>query len=92
MTQVVSKKIYRKLSNKNQVAIPVKLMKKLNISPKSMICLTESNNQIIMKPINHPIKSLRGIFKQGHGKSGTKILLENRKIDQEKNFKKHNLS
>lgn len=83
---------YRKLSNKYQIAIPVQLMKKYNITPKSIVQIQESDQGIIIMAFDNPIKALRGIFTKSNAKkSGSELLKESKMKDFKRVKKKFNI-
>jgi len=56
----------RKVSTKNQVALPVVLLKKFRILPGGTVILEEGKDGIIIKPAIDPIKALRGCLSDLH--------------------------
>ena len=57
-------KIITKLSSKNQVTIPVSLMKELNFPPQTSLLLQVIDGKLVIKESKPPAKIARGFFKQ----------------------------
>ena len=78
-------KIITKLSSKNQVTIPVSIMKQLNFPSQTNLLLEVVDGKLIIKESKTPAKIARGFLKQflvdpsfDVGSPSTDILLERR--------------
>lgn len=80
------------ITSKGQVVIPAALRRKLGITPKTRLVISEEDEKIIIKPINpyELIERLRGSL--AGGPSLTKALLEERAKDREREDAKFNRS
>jgi bifunctional DNA-binding transcriptional regulator/antitoxin component of YhaV-PrlF toxin-antitoxin module len=78
-----SKNMYRRVSPKNQVAIPVFLMKKFDIAPRSTITFSETKDGILIQPAEDPLQKVRGMWKGLTEKSALEIHREFKKEERE---------
>jgi len=51
-----------KISSKNQVTLPKKIMRRLGLSPRDRIVFQEEDGAVIIRPKNKTLSQLRGSF------------------------------
>lgn len=67
---------------KGQIVIPASLRRKYGIKNGTKIIVTDAGDSIILKPVTEQyLKNLQGSLK---GKSGLKVLLDERRKDKDK--------
>jgi AbrB family looped-hinge helix DNA binding protein len=67
---------------KGQIVIPAELRRKYGIKTGTKIIVTDVGDAILLKPVTEQyLKNLQGSLK---GRGGLKTLVEERRIDQEK--------
>ena len=67
---------------KGQIVIPAALRRKYGIKNGTKIIITDLGDAIVLKPVTEQyLKNLQGSLK---GKGGLKVLLEERRIDKER--------
>jgi AbrB family looped-hinge helix DNA binding protein len=79
-----------KLSTKGQLVIPAKIREELGVEPGTRFAIHQLNGRLILDPQNleaklRRIKAMRG-YTAG-GRSGTEILLEDRRQERERELR-----
>ena len=74
------------LSSKNQVSLPVDMLKQLQVTKGTKLMISFSNGTLVIEPIKDPIKSLKGILK---GKGSVQKFLDERKREEANSYDKY---
>lgn len=73
----------RRISRKNQVALPVIFLQRLRIIPGRFVSIEEHAEGIIIKPASDPISSARGFLSRG--KASAKKIKEEIRREEKRN-------
>ena len=74
-----------KVSPKGGIVIPKEIREKLGLEPGMLVAFVEDNGNFRIVPVpKNPIKSARGMLKKYGKESLTKLLLEERRKDNER--------
>ena len=74
------------LSSKNQVSLPVGMLKQLQVTKGAKFMISFSNGTLVIEPIKDPIKSLKGILK---GRGSVQEFLDERKKEEANSYDKY---
>jgi len=66
MSTTYKKKINRRVGIKNNVVIPIDLARMYNITPSTFVSFESSEDGIIIKPAEDPIKKAKGVLRGGN--------------------------
>lgn len=73
------------LSEKGQISIPVTLRTRYGLQKGDKLTVEEADGAIVLRPLpRHPFLSLRGKYKTEGKQKLTAVLLEERKMDRER--------
>lgn len=74
------------ISAKGQISIPAELRRRYDLNMGDQLIVRETEQGLVLTPVpDHPLLDLRGCLKAKHGKKLNEELLDERRIEREKN-------
>jgi len=74
------------ISAKGQISIPAELRRRYDLNMGDQLIVRETEQGLVLTPVpDHPTLALRGCLKSKYGKKLNEELLDERRIEREKN-------